>query len=72
MVRDIDCRSICAVVYDTVSWRSGIPLDMLTLSNGVQILRRNIQLHNYMSPGNLSHGPHSYMFCTYVPAMQFA
>ena len=48
--------SVCADVYETVSKMSGVPSNMLTLSNGVRILRRNAQLHNYILPGNLSHG----------------
>ena len=56
LVQDVCCSSVCADVYNLVSQISGVTSDMLTLSNGVRVLRRNEELHNYMLPGNLSHG----------------
>ena len=56
LLKDVYYSSVCADVYETVSKMSGVPSNMLTLSNGVRILRRNAQLHNYILPGNLSHG----------------
>ena len=47
---------MCTNVYHLASHASGIPSHMLTLSNGVRILRRKDQLYNYILPGNLSHG----------------
>lgn len=57
LIRDIHCRTKCAAVYSIVSRTSGIPSHMLTLSNGIQILRPNNQLNNYIiSPVSPSHG----------------
>lgn len=57
LIRDIHYRTKCADIYRFVSRTSGIPSHMLTLSNGVQILRRSNQLCDYIiSPVSHFHG----------------
>ena len=56
MSREVHYSTICADIYTLVSETSGIPTHMLTLSNGVQVLRRKNQLYNYMLPSNPSCG----------------
>ena len=55
-IGDVHCNTNCADLYIQVSHMSEVPSHMLTLSNGVRILKRNDKLYNYISPTNLSHG----------------
>ena len=56
-IRDIHYSTKCTDIYSLVSYSLGVPSHMLTLSNGVQILRRNKQLSDYVvAPVNPSHG----------------
>ena len=49
-------KTCTTAVYAQMFMKQYRKCQELTLSNGVRILRRNAQLHNYILPGNLSHG----------------
>ena len=57
ILRDIPLDTKCSSIYNLVSQISGVPSEILTLSNGVKILECRKPMYSYVaSPVNLSHG----------------
>ena len=61
-IRNVYCGTECEDIYKFVSHMSGVSSHMLTLSNGVRILRRKDKLCRYISSSNLSHGLHLHCY----------
>lgn len=56
VLRNVPLRMSCSRIYDVVAETTGIEADMLLLSTGVKILRKDYELQYYANPTSIQHG----------------